>query len=254
MDKDRRELLKLRQGLIAEEETVLEVNQKPHYEKPVGFNAVVANFCYHHKVHIIITAFFVFVVAGMVLMSLGGEKPDITVLVIVDDFEVARFIHREQRPLQTSLERFVPDFTGNGNIFAECLLIDLVVAENRDPRAYHGSSVKLFGEVQSGNSLIFIGNRHALENIPRTANVHLSGFYLNLAELYPNFAESAITDEFFLQLSLTALADADFENVPMPDDLFLVVRIPPAERAEETLLVLDNIITGTAVTVPGYSG
>ena len=252
MTNDHKELLKLRQGLVAENESPLEINEKPHYEKPVGFSAVMSNFVYHHKAHIFVVGFFVFVAVGLAIMTFGGEKPDLTVLLIADTEETAAFFHFEQDALQTSLERFVPDFNENGNVFAQLLFIDLVVAENRDPRSYHGNTVKLFGEMQSGKTFVLMGNRAALENIPTSANVPLESFYLNLAELYDDATIPKITDEFFLQLTQTALADdyVLYEKRAMPDDLFLAVRRPPQERADEVLAVLNAIIAGENLLEP----
>jgi hypothetical protein len=239
---DRRELLKLKQGLISEEDSTLEIEQKPHIEKPVGFTAVMSNFLYHHKIQLIIGGFFAAAVISLIFMSLGKESPDITILLISDDSQVSAFLFFESATLREQIESFTPDFNGDGSVNASCLFIDLVT-QGRDPQAIHGNAVKLFAEMQSGNSLMFIGNRAALEAIPHSAEVPLESFYLNLSERYPD--NPAVVGDFFLQVSSTELADVEFTNVDLPEDLFIVIRIN-ANRADvvlgQSLIVLDNIV------------
>ncbi|MCL1880748.1 MAG: hypothetical protein FWF76_01060 [Oscillospiraceae bacterium] len=246
---ERRELLKLKQGLVTDDETSLETHSnsdKPHIERPVGFSAIMSNFYYHYKLHVFIIVFFVLVIAGLIFLTLGGEKPDLTVLFISGEHESSSFFRFEGDTLQKSFEQFTPDFSGNNNIYVKCLFIDLI-SEGRDPRSVHGNTVKLFGEIQGANALIFVGDRKTLEQIPGgETGLSVEEFYLNL---YERFGEHPnIVDDFFFRIkgsSLAAGEGIEFNHLPIPEDLYMVVRtnldtarLNP-NRAQD---ILDNAI------------
>jgi hypothetical protein len=245
---DKRELLKLRQGLVSAEETQLEVEKPPHIERPVGFTAVTSNFYYHHKLHLVIGGFFLSVIAVFIYLAATDEKPDISILLLSDNVDTSLFFFFEQGELRANIEQFVPDFNENGKILAACLHIDLVT-EGRDPQAVHGNHIKLFGEMQGANALIFIGNRQVLESVP-FGELALEDFYLDLSERFPD--DENVSERFFYRVNSTVLADGMYEERPLPEDLYLAVRtnldtarLTPnraEQRLVEALIVLDNII------------
>jgi len=228
---DKRQLLKLKQGLITKEETTLEIEQKPLIIKPTG-KAAVENFFYHHKLHIWIVGFFAVIVGFFIYFGLSGEKADITILLISDSQEASAFFRIEAAELQSAIEHFVPDFDNNGKVRAECLFIDLTLQIGeiaRNPEAVQGDRIKLFGEVQSGEALLFIGNRQALENIPGEEMVE--DFYVK------------ITDDVFYRVKGSPLeAAANFEWVELPDDLYIAVR--KSHSNQNALTVFGNIAAG----------
>jgi hypothetical protein len=218
---DKRELLKLKQGLITQDESQLEIDTKPQFIKPTG-KAAVSNFVYHHKLYIKIAAFFLVVATVFVYFALTAKKADITIVLIADTEEVSHFFMMEAREFGRIIEMFVPDFDSNGYVHADCRFIDLVKT-GRNPDMVHGNAVKLFGEVQGGDGAIFIGNLKALENIPESAGMPVEDFYGKIA---------AVKD--------TALANAgNFERVQMPLDLYIAVR---KNADENSLIVAENIM------------
>jgi hypothetical protein len=227
MNNDKRELLKLKQGLISAEDCeAITVEKPPIYEKPTGW-AGVQNFFYHHKLHLSFAAFFLVVASILLYFTLTREKVDIKILLIADSQEAAGFFLSESRAFKQAVEHFVPDFDGNGKVNAACLFIDLV-REGKHPEAIHGNSVKLFGEVQSRDAMIFVGNKQALENIPASADMPVEDFY-----------------EGFIPVKDTALAQiVEFERAKLPDDLYIVIR---AGAGKDDWLVWENI-TGDATT------
>ena len=106
---DKRELLKLKQGLISEEETSLEVEKKPVYEKPTG-KAAVANFYYHNKIYIWLTVFFLSVGSVFVYFALTEKKPDVTVLFLADTIDASVFFFAEEQQMQRAISFLT--FTG----------------------------------------------------------------------------------------------------------------------------------------------
>ena len=227
---DKRELLKLKQGLITEQESKLEFQEKPHIIKPTGW-AAVENFLYHHKLHLSVAAFFVIVAAFFAYFTLTREKADITILFIADNEETSRFFTLQSAEVERAFETFTPDFDGNGKIHAECLFIDLTTNIGELARSadmIHGNRVKLFGEIQAGTSLLLIGNRQALEAIPGD-EIPFEDFYITSMRVKGSAFESA----------------GDFERVPVPDDLYIVVRRKSGVDFDKAVQVFENVkITG----------
>ncbi|MCL1831853.1 MAG: hypothetical protein FWG45_02945 [Oscillospiraceae bacterium] len=254
MNDDYREFLKLKQGLIDEEQLTENLElQKYHIEKPVGIKAILENFLYHHKLHLVIGGFCLLMVLSMIFLSMNTEKPDMTVLWLSDDAPTSSFFMTDGSLLRASLEEHTPDFNENGNVYVNCLHIDLVI-EGRNPQAVQGNAVKLIGELQSANALLFIGNKEVLEKIPGD-DLPIEQFYLNLAERYPD--NPHVTDTFFYAVNGSALAwetdtdTADDSGAPIPEDLYIVIRVNTAtakltpEKAaavlEQSVIVLDII-------------
>jgi hypothetical protein len=218
---DKRELLKLRQGLVTAEESPLEINEKPQVVKLTG-KAALSNFVYHHSLQLKIAAFFLVIAGIFAYFTLSREKPDIIVLLIADTPEASMFFGSEMFELKRELERFTPDFDGNGKVVVECRFIDLVthVGEiERNPEAIQGNRIKLFGEVQSGNALIYIGNKEALENIPGDV-MPVEDFYI-----------------IFCNINETKL------EVDYPDDIYIAVRNYGTETERlKALTVLEGVL------------
>jgi hypothetical protein len=221
MTDDKRELLKLKQGLTDKQDSPLEVDKPPVYEKPTGW-AAVSNFVYHHKIHLSMGVFFVTVASVFLYFALTDDKPDITVLFIADTHEASAFLFAEGDELQSAIEVFTSDFNGDGKILAKCLFIDLV-KEGRSAESIHGNSTKLFGEVQGNRAYIYVGNRQALENIPQSADMPVEDFY-----------------EGFFRVSETVLTDyTEFNFVEAPEDLYITIR----KTADDESLSVFRLIT-----------
>jgi hypothetical protein len=227
-DNDKRELLKLKQGLIDRRDcTEIEVDKPPIYEKPTG-RAGVKNFFYHHKLHLSFAAFFLIVGVTLIYFTLSRDKIDITVLLISDTNETTAFLLTEQSAIKSAIEFFTPDFDNNGKVYAACLFIDLVT-EGRRPDYVHGNYTKLFGEVRAGKAQIYIGNREALERIPLSGERAVEDFY----------------DEF-IKIKGTALEKiGEFNQSDLPEDLYIAIRTTADENSR---IVWANIFADGHIT------
>jgi hypothetical protein len=218
---DKRELLKYKQGLISKEECEeIEINKPPIYEKPTGF-AAVQNFFYHYKLHLSFAAFFVVVGVILAYFTLTRDNPDIKILLIGNTQEASAFFFAEQSAIKTAFEQYTPDFNNDGKVYAACFFIDLVT-EGRRPDYVQGNHTKLFGEVLGGTAKIFIGNREALENIPKSADVEFEDFYEDYFPFKGSLLEKSV----------------EFHRMDVPDDLLVVLR----KDADENSLTVWAVI------------
>ena len=83
---DKRELLKLKQGIIEESETITEA-EKPKYEVH-GFKRV-ENFFYHYKWHVVAGLFAAAVLTFLIHSLVTKEQGDMRVLLVTKNPEVA---------------------------------------------------------------------------------------------------------------------------------------------------------------------
>ena len=239
---DKRELLKLKQGLIDESETIHE-EEKPKYELH-GFKKV-ENFFYHYKWHVIASVFFI-AVAVFLLTSLFQKKQgDMRVLVVTKDAQIASEIMFKTEELRQALELYCPDYDDNGYIYVDVYNIDL--SENPDPQYSLAQVTKSTSEIMYGEAQMFIVDTAGAEAI---TDGNLSQF-IDLSELYP---DTPYIDKQFLHIKDTAFASDAQYFAACPDDLYIAVRrasesdpksfrsVPAMKKALE---VVDNIINGS---------
>jgi hypothetical protein len=219
---DKRELLKLKQGLIDHRDSTI-TKEKYHIVKPTGKKAV-ENFIYHHKLHLVMGAFFAVIIAVFIYFALSTEKSDIKIMLVSDNHETSSFFYIEKARLERAIEQYTPDFNGDGKIHSECLFIDLMT-EGRHPDAVQGDRTKLFAEVFTGDVLIYIGNKEALEGIP--------GEQMNAEDFYRGG---------FHKVKDTCLADFGFDKVPIPDDLYIVIRNIDTSQSGKAMQIFRNIV------------
>ncbi len=239
---DKRELLKLKQGIIEESDTIKE-QEKPVYELH-GWKKV-ANFFYHYKWHVIVAAFFIAVITFFAYDMLTSDKGDIRVLVVAKDGTVASNVMYKTKDFEHAFERYCPDFDGSGYVHAEIFNIDL--SENIRSDYMLGSVTKLTGEISFGEAQMYIMDTPALESITKDGD--LSGF-VDLSERYP---DCPYTDGIFYRVKGSDFAALSNYVEACPDDLFIVIRKVTdqtsnhdrAEKAQARALeVMDNIVSG----------
>ena len=240
---DKRELLKLKQGLIEESETVKE--EKREKVELHGWKKV-SNFFYHYKWHVIAIAFFVAVAGFLIYDLVKKEQGDIRVLVVVKDGDLAKQTNYKTKDFELAFEKYCPDFDDSGYVHVDTYNIDL--SDNIQQDYMLAAVTKLTGEISYGEAQMYIMDTPALESIIMDGDT--SGF-VNLQELYPDNPQ---IDGIFYKLKGSEFAYMSNYVEACPEDLFIVVRrttdvTANKERAEaaqvKAMEVLDNIITGT---------
>ncbi len=237
---DKRELLKLKQGLIEESETIRE-EEKPVYE--LHGRKRVANFFYHYKWHVIVGAFFLAVAGFFLYDLLKDDVGDLRILVVAKDHDVAANVGYKTHDLELAFEQYCPDFDNNGYVHVDVYNIDL--SENIQADYMLGNVTKLTGEIGYGEAQMYLLDTPALESI--TTDGDLSGF-VNLEERYPDCPQA---DGVFYHFKGSEIAALSGYVEACPEDLFLVIRKvgertanrDRAEKAQRRALeVMDNIV------------
>lgn len=238
---DKRELLKLKQGLIEESEIIRE--EKPVYEKPRGFKKVV-NFFYHYKWHVVVCAFFVAVCAFMIYDLVKKEDGDIRVLLITKDKQISNEIIYKVKDIELALEKYCPDFDDSGYVHVEVYNIDLCPNGQSE---YELSQVsKVMSELMLGESQMFIVDSAAFESVTDGNE----STFVQLSELYPDCEQ---VDGIYYKIKDSGLANLAKYEEACPDDLYIVLpsRINASSDTEKAKLaqercreVMDNIVNG----------
>lgn len=247
---DKRELLKLRQGLISEDEAeIIEIDVKP---EPVVLHgkAKIENFFYHYKIHIIMTLFFSAIIFFFIYETVTKTRADIDFMIVTSTEETRSILIAGTMPIEWAVARFTPDFDGNGYVHAQTFPVNF--ADEFDTNMVVANQTKLFAEFQMGITRMFMGDRGAFDRILGSDTVYtMEDVFVNLSEIYPN--NENIFENVFFKVKDSGLLDDEI-NRYCPDDMYIAISLlnrgsPRQEAAHERALeVLDNIINRNVVT------
>ena len=238
---DKRELLKLKQGIIEESETITEA-EKPKYEIH-GFKRV-ENFFYHYKWHVVAGLFAAAVLTFLIHSLVTKEQGDMRVLLVTKNPEVADNVTFKVMDIEQGLEKFCPDFDNSGYIHAEVYNIDL--CENPDPQYMLAGVTKATSELMIGEAQMFIVDKEGLGALT-------DGSYDGLINMEEMFPDCPYADGIYLSVKDSPLSTAAGYMEACPEDLYIVVRdisdvTQNREKAaianEKALHVLRNIVDG----------
>ncbi|MCL1823201.1 MAG: hypothetical protein FWG44_03270 [Oscillospiraceae bacterium] len=247
IDNDRRELLKIRQGLIEDSDVIKK--EETVKEKLKGKKAV-ENFFYHYKIHLLMVLFFTVLIGFFTVEALTKKKPDIDFMIVASSGEASTMVTVYDRDVQEALESFCPNFNGNSYIYAQPFIINFFNEYNSDMLV--ANQTKLFAEIRMGTTRMIIGNREAFDRIAaESVNYTLDDVFLDLSERYRD--NENIEEKLFFRLKDSAFEEAVGIDNFFPEDMYIaVLKInlgkPAADLAHErTLEVLDNIVYGRVV-------
>lgn len=239
---DKRELLKLKQGLITESETIVQDAEKPDYNLK-GW-AWVKNFFYRNGWLIPIVLFLVAAVVFFTVTTLQAENGDIKVLVITKNDEISGNVMFKIKDFEQGFEKYCPDYDDSGYIHVDTYDIDL--SENADPNYTLANVSKLSSELMYGDARIFVVDKAGIE----AATDGKLDQLVNLEELYP---DCEYIDGIYLNIKASNFDSACNYVETCPEDLYIVLRKvsenslnPERENAaqKKALEVIDNIIKG----------
>ncbi len=172
IQQDRIELIRLKQGVISESETIHE----EHEEKPkLSFWKKISNFFYHSKWWLWITVFIVAIFGYLAYDYITKVRPDMIVMVLTDDADLQLM----SEELETYFEQFVEDENGDGEVQVDIYMIP-VTDDIGAMDYYTGNATKLSTQMMLGDAIMVLTDSKANEYIVADETLE------NMEELYPD--------------------------------------------------------------------
>ncbi|MDE5742217.1 MAG: hypothetical protein K2H90_07190 [Oscillospiraceae bacterium] len=207
---ERLELLKLKQGVIAEEDVVYEKEPEKHYTvwQRIG------NFFYHNKGYLIFGTLIAALAAFLIYDYVSTVRPDAVVMIIASDGEF-NFITED---ISNFLGQYCADNNGDGKISVRVSYLPAAPSEDSVSMYYQqADQTKLMAEFQGTEAIMVMGDYEACEVLGITEGV--------LADLSEYFPEDENVSELGYMLSGTDFAkDIGYEG--LADNIFLGFRQP----------------------------
>ena len=148
-NKDVRELLKLKQGLIDEKDSDI---QETGYDVRMAQTASekTKNFLWYHEAMIAGGIVLIILAVIIYLAFFVKKKPDITI------YSIGNYAMSVRTNFENTMAQYAPDFDGNGE--------RNITIEQAVPDEFLGDT-ELFNEIQNGNSQIFIGPEDEIKSV-----------------------------------------------------------------------------------------
>ncbi len=206
---ERLELMRLKQGVIEESETIHE--EKPE-EKHYTIGQKIGNFFYHNKWWMGIAAFFVFVVGFLTYSQLTQVHPDMIVLLVADD-DYFYAVCGEQ--IEHLFEQYIEDENEDGKVKVTVYYIPSSDAKAQTD-GFTGNAQKLYTEFQIGEAVLVISDDEADKRIVPEDTLY---------DLEADFGQYQETEQMRFRLAGTDFAkDVGWTDEPLDDDFYIGIR------------------------------
>ncbi len=205
---ERIELMRLKQGVIDESETIHEEQEE---KKKYTIRQRIGNFVYHNKWWMGIACFFVFVIGFIVYTTVTQVKPDLVVLLVSDD---PSFNAMCSPAISDLFAQYIEDENGDGKVSVDVYYIPASDA-SAIQSGYTGDTTKLFAEFQMGDSLLVISDLDADEFIVP---------HSTLDDLEPALGQYTQTEDFRFYLHDTKFAEAVGWEETLDEDIYIGIR------------------------------
>lgn len=242
-------LLKMKQGIIEESELIPE-NDHVEVQKPRGLSRL-SNFFYRNKAYVIMGAFFVLVATLLIVQFVTREREDLYVLAVAFDekSEMKWYVN----DLERALEKYCPDFDGNGKIHVAVNFVDRT--SNDAASQYDDSQIqKLSVEYINATAQLIIADEGFIDWVNGEGSdedidpLYFQRIFLDQTELC---SEDMLYGNVGVRLNQTPLAKlARWDSCP--DNVMLLVRNEfkvgmggrktDTRNRERALTVLRNIV------------
>lgn len=207
---ERLELLKLKQGVIAEDEVVYEKEPEKHYTlwQRIG------NYFYHNKVYIIFGMLIAALAAFLIYDYVSAVRPDAVVMIIASDGEF-NFITED---ISEFLGQYCADNNGDGKVSVRVSYLPAAPAEDSMSMYYQqADQTKLMAEFQGTEAIMVMGDYESCEVLGIT-----EGVLADLSEYFPN--DENVTELGYMLSGTSFAEDIGYEG--LADNIFLGFRQP----------------------------
>lgn len=207
---ERLELLKLKQGVISEEDIPKEEVVEKHYTlwQKIG------NYFYHNKPYIIFGTLIAALAIFLIYDIVTTVRPDAVVMIIAKDDRFDTVCGDISR----LLEQYCADNNGDGKVSVRVSYLPVARGEENSPMYYReADSTKLMAEFQGTEAIMVLADPDTCEmlNIEKDVLADLSGFFPGDSSVSP----------LGYMLSGTSFAE-DIGINDLADDLFMGFRQP----------------------------
>lgn len=208
LKQDKLELMRLKQGVISESETIHEEQEE---EKKYTLREKISNFVYHNKWWMGIGGFFAALTGFLIWQVVTTVHPDMIILLLIDDdlFNAAC-----SEGISELFEQYIEDINHDGETVVDVYYIPSS-QETADRDGYTGDSTKLFAEFQLGEAVLVISDEDADQFIVPDSTL------VNLEEYFGEYEE---TEEMRFMLSGTDFAEVLEWDMPFDDDIYIGIR------------------------------
>lgn len=219
LERDRIELMKLKQGIISDEDITHEAEPVKEYtawEK-------IGNFFYHNKMPLIVGAVIVLLAVFLIRDVVTNKRPDVSIMIMASDSE----LDFRTGDIEKLLEPYCEDFNGDGEVYVRVSYLPAVYSDdNLDAYFNQSAQTKLMAEFQSGDSIIVIADADTchtvgIDTVSENGNP-VDPILVDMRTIYPD-DENCI--ELGYMLSGTSFAE-DIKYTAMSDSLFIGFRLP----------------------------
>ena len=206
---ERRELIRLKQGVIEESETIHEEEEE---EIKLTFWGKIKNFFFHNKWWLGLATLAVILAVYLTIDLLNRPNPDMVVLVVGEYPKIG-----EQSNIQAYFESLADDFNDNGK--TEVSIYYIPYKKDDDYGNYqNGAATKLSTQMQIDDAVIIIAG-DTFKDLVEEDDV-----LVDLSEILPN--DENVDKQFY------NLKDTDFyqkigvQQSDVPSDLYITLRQP----------------------------
>ncbi|MBQ8010568.1 MAG: hypothetical protein IJ265_03355 [Oscillospiraceae bacterium] len=205
---ERLELIRLKQGVIEESETIHEEQEE---QKKYTIWQKIGNFFYHNKWWMGIGCFMAFVVGFLIYSTVTTVRADLVVLLVSDD---DAFNAQCSYRIEEIFEQYIEDENSDSEISVDVYYIPSSEA-SAQMSGFTGDSTKLFAEFQIGESLLVISDLDADAFIVPDST---------LDDLEPHFGDYTQTEAFRFYLHDTDFAESVGWTEPLDKDIYIGIR------------------------------
>ena len=218
VDNDKRELLKLKQGLIEESEAIDEGG----YDVAMPDTAMgkFKNWLWHNKIVIIIGFIIIAVISVVCWYFFVHEKPDIVI------YSAGNYNITLRQYIEGNSEKHCPDYDKNGRV--------MIRIKQPGNDAVMGFA-DLYAEVDNGNASIYIGTKEKL------ATLYKDYKKAKDIEIFADLKDITGSEGYLIDMSQTSFGE---EYKLLTTEIFIAVKNTDKDSEKQAMEFVSNLYNG----------
>ncbi len=209
LQNERIELMRLKQGIVEESETIHEEKEE---EVKLSFGKKIANFFYHSKWWLGLCVFFLGLGGFLVYDLLSKPNPDMVILMLCDNNPVGTSTFLEEY-----FTEFAEDSNGNGKVLVNVYYVPY--GDDEYQNYINGVTTKITTFLNNADAVMVIGNKKTTEDL-----LPPEDSFVDLSSLYP---DDPHVDGYFYYIKDTKFAEhIGVRPSDITDDMFFALRKP----------------------------